>query len=53
LIPAGTGFAYHQNRARQRQRINSGDIAEPAMSAEVAEQALTDALNMNLSGSDE
>ncbi len=53
LIPAGTGFAYHQNRTRQRQRINNGDIAEPAMSAEVAEQALTDALNMDLSGNDE
>ncbi len=34
LIPAGTGFAYHQNRIRQRQRIANGEVAEPAMSAE-------------------
>ncbi|MDX3775369.1 DNA-directed RNA polymerase subunit beta' [Chromatiaceae bacterium AAb-1] len=53
LIPAGTGFAYHQNRARQRQRIANGEPSEPAMSAEVAEQALSDALNMDLSGNDE
>ena len=53
LIPAGTGFSYHQNRARQRQRVANGEVAEPAMSAESAEQALTDALNMNLSGNDE
>ena len=53
LIPAGTGFAYHQNRTRQRARIANGEVAEPAMSAEVAEQALTDALNMDLSGNDD
>jgi len=53
LIPAGTGFAYHQNRARQRARIANGETPEPTISAEVAEQALTDALNMDLSGNDE
>ncbi|MDR6985517.1 DNA-directed RNA polymerase subunit beta' [Rheinheimera pacifica] len=52
LIPAGTGFAYHQNRARLRQRAGSGEVVEPAMSAETAEQALSDALNMDLSGND-
>ncbi|WNO59872.1 DNA-directed RNA polymerase subunit beta' [Rheinheimera sp. MMS21-TC3] len=53
LIPAGTGFSFHQNRARERQRIANGENVEPAMSAEVAEQALSDALNMDLSGKDE
>ena len=52
LIPAGTGFAYHQNRIRQRQRSATGEV-EPAMSSEMAEQALSDALNMDLSGNDE
>ena len=53
LIPAGTGFAYHQNRIRQRQRNGNGEQVEPAMSSEMAEQALSDALNMDLSGNDE
>src|SRR5690606_4197426 len=53
LIPAGTGFAYHQNRIRQRQRTGNGEQVEPAMSSEMAEQALSDALNMDLSGNDE
>jgi DNA-directed RNA polymerase subunit beta' len=52
LIPAGTGFAYHQNRMRQRQKP-AVDVAEPSMSAEVAEQALTDALNMGVSGKED
>jgi DNA-directed RNA polymerase subunit beta' len=41
LIPAGTGFAYHQKRAEQR----ASDMAEMSVSAEEAEQALTEALN--------
>ena len=53
LIPAGTGFAYHQNRIRQRQRGGNSEVVEPAMSSEMAEQALSDALNMDLSGNDE
>jgi DNA-directed RNA polymerase subunit beta' len=53
LIPAGTGFAYHQNRIRQRQRGGNTEVVEPAMSSEMAEQALSDALNMDLSGKDE
>ncbi|MDP5137826.1 DNA-directed RNA polymerase subunit beta' [Rheinheimera baltica] len=53
LIPAGTGFAYHQNRIRQRQRGGNAEVVEPAMSSEMAEQALSDALNMDLSGNDE
>ena len=53
LIPAGTGFAYHQNRARLRQRGGNNEVVEPAMSAETAEQALSDALNMDLSGNDD
>jgi DNA-directed RNA polymerase subunit beta' len=53
LIPAGTGFAYHQNRIRQRQRGGNAEVVEPAMSSEMAEQALSDALNMDMSGNDE
>jgi len=41
LIPAGTGFAYHQKRAQQR----AADIEELTVSASEAEQALTEALN--------
>jgi DNA-directed RNA polymerase subunit beta' len=46
LIPAGTGYAYHQDRARKR---NAAMAAEPeqTVSAEDAEQALSDALNQN------
>lgn len=41
LIPAGTGFAYHERRAQRRKE----EIEEMSVSAEEAEQALTEALN--------
>ena len=41
LIPAGTGFAYHERRAASRQAA----MEELSVSAEEAEQALTQALN--------
>ncbi|TMP04966.1 DNA-directed RNA polymerase subunit beta' [Pseudoalteromonas sp. S3178] len=48
LIPAGTGFAYHQDRmARRKQSLV---VEEQTVSAEEATQALTDALNADLSG---
>ncbi|TRX55244.1 DNA-directed RNA polymerase subunit beta' [Thalassomonas sp. M1454] len=47
LIPAGTGYSYHQNRAKQR---NEEVVEEVTVSAEDAEQALTDALNADLLG---
>ncbi|MDO6447584.1 DNA-directed RNA polymerase subunit beta' [Colwellia sp. 1_MG-2023] len=51
LIPAGTGYAYHQERARQR---NAEVEEEITVSADEAAQALTDALNADLtSGVDE
>merc|ERR1712137_1458917 len=46
LIPAGTGFAYHERRAQQRKE----QIEEMSVSAAEAEQALTEALN---AGADE
>ncbi|WP_105189352.1 DNA-directed RNA polymerase subunit beta' [Pseudoalteromonas sp. T1lg48] len=52
LIPAGTGFAYHQDRASRRKQ-NAEDLLEPTVSAEEATQALTDALNADLSGDQE
>jgi DNA-directed RNA polymerase subunit beta' len=48
LIPAGTGFAYHQDRLNRRKQ---GEIIEEqTVSAEEATQALTDALNADISG---
>jgi DNA-directed RNA polymerase subunit beta' len=44
LIPAGTGFAYHQKRAA-RKAAELEPVAEPSMAADDAAQALTDALN--------
>jgi len=50
LIPAGTGYAYHQERARKR----AAAIEEEAtVSADEAAQALTDALNADLSSEGE
>ncbi len=42
LIPAGTGYSYHQERARKR---NAVPAEETTVSADDAAQALTDALN--------
>ncbi|WP_417667341.1 DNA-directed RNA polymerase subunit beta' [Pseudidiomarina sp.] len=45
LIPAGTGFAYHRERARKRAEALAGSIEAPRLTAEEAEQQLADALN--------
>ncbi|MGB0216750.1 MAG: DNA-directed RNA polymerase subunit beta' [Alteromonas oceani] len=45
LIPAGTGFAYHEKRAQRRHE----EIAEMSVSAAEAEKALTEALNAEVS----
>jgi DNA-directed RNA polymerase subunit beta' len=53
LIPAGTGFSYHQHRTKMKQ---AALIEEPSVSASDAEQALTEALNAeagNSASSDE
>ncbi|WP_076421052.1 DNA-directed RNA polymerase subunit beta' [Colwellia sp. UCD-KL20] len=42
LIPAGTGYSYHQERARKR---NAVEVEETTVSADDAAQALSDALN--------
>ncbi len=45
LIPAGTGYAYHQERAKNR----AAEVEEEVtVSADEAAQALTDALNADL-----
>lgn len=46
LIPAGTGFAYHERRMQKRQE----QLEEMSVSAADAEQALTEALNAEVSG---
>ncbi|QIZ78438.1 DNA-directed RNA polymerase subunit beta' [Ferrimonas lipolytica] len=45
LIPAGTGFAYHRNKAKA-----ANVEAAPAVSASEAEQNLADLLNASLTG---
>ncbi|WP_371374534.1 DNA-directed RNA polymerase subunit beta' [Thalassotalea aquiviva] len=47
LIPAGTGYSYHQQRAKKREVVVEEDLT---VTAEDAEQALTDALNADLLG---
>jgi DNA-directed RNA polymerase subunit beta' len=51
LIPAGTGYSYHQERARKR-KAKDAPVTEVTVSADEAAQALTDALNADLLGSD-
>jgi len=46
LIPAGTGYAYHQERARAKNAVPGEEVT---VSADDAAQALTDALNADLS----
>ncbi|MBU2980173.1 DNA-directed RNA polymerase subunit beta' [Alteromonas sp. C1M14] len=46
LIPAGTGFAYHERRMAKR----AEEIEEMSVSAAEAEQALTEALNAEVGG---
>jgi DNA-directed RNA polymerase subunit beta' len=43
LIPAGTGFAYHAERRRQREQDDTLQV--PEFTADDAEQALSEALN--------
>jgi DNA-directed RNA polymerase subunit beta' len=50
LIPAGTGYAYHQERARKRAASIEEEVT---VSADEAAQALTDALNADLSSEGE
>ena len=46
LIPAGTGYAYHQERARKRIAAMEAN-KQTTVTAEDAEQALSDALNQS------
>jgi DNA-directed RNA polymerase subunit beta' len=48
LIPAGTGYSYHQERARAKNAVPAEEVT---VSADDAAQALTDALNADLSHS--
>ncbi|OBW91292.1 DNA-directed RNA polymerase subunit beta' [Gallibacterium genomosp. 3] len=50
LIPAGTGFAYHQSRAKKRHAaasVNAVAVEESVVSAEEAVANLAEMLNMN------
>jgi len=47
LIPAGTGYSYHQERAR-RKAAALDPVTETTVSADDAEKALADALNADL-----
>ncbi|MDA2046452.1 hypothetical protein PDN33_28365, partial [Bacillus cereus] len=50
LIPAGTGYAYHQGRMRRRA---AGELpAAPQVTAEDASASLAELLNAGLGGSD-
>ncbi|WAJ70653.1 DNA-directed RNA polymerase subunit beta' [Catenovulum adriaticum] len=49
LIPAGTGYAYHQKRAASRMKVALPEV-ETQVTADEAEKALTDALNADFSG---
>lgn len=46
LIPAGTGYAYHQERAKAKAAFNAHE--DTTVSADDAEKALSDALNADL-----
>ncbi|PCI58432.1 MAG: DNA-directed RNA polymerase subunit beta' [Gammaproteobacteria bacterium] len=45
LIPAGTGYAYHQERAKAKAAFEANKETETTVSADEAAQALSDALN--------
>jgi len=49
LIPAGTGYSYHQERAKAKAAFDA--VEDTPVSADEAEQALADALSADL-GSD-
>lgn len=46
LIPAGTGYAYHQERLKKRQEV-TGEVEDDVMTAEVAMANLAEMLNAN------
>jgi DNA-directed RNA polymerase subunit beta' len=48
LIPAGTGFTYHQKRTARKLAEQQG-LEEPSVSASEAELALSEALNAEVS----
>ena len=50
LIPAGTGYAYHQERAKAKAAFDAHE--DTTVSADDAEKALTDALNADLMADD-
>jgi DNA-directed RNA polymerase subunit beta' len=50
LIPAGTGYSYHQERAKAKAAFDAHE--DTTVSADDAEKALTDALNADLLSSD-
>ena len=45
LIPAGTGYAYHQNRKARRAKAASGESSSHVVTASDVEHALSEALN--------
>ena len=51
LIPAGTGYAYHQDRMRRR--AAGEPTVAPQVSAEEATASLAELLNAGLGGSDD
>jgi DNA-directed RNA polymerase subunit beta' len=51
LIPAGTGFAYHQRRTAAKLAEKMEQLVDPSVTAEEAEQALKEALNASVSDS--
>ena len=53
LIPAGTGFAYHESRKAAKAKIAAADSKKKGISASEVEHALTEALNMTNQDSDE
>ena len=56
IIPAGTGFAYHEERRerkRQQMLISQGIVVDRGVTAVEAEQALSKALNSTANSADE
>ena len=51
LIPAGTGFAYHQDRINKNNSNDEKNLDEPGVDVEQASQDLAALLNANLNDS--
>jgi len=49
LIPAGTGYSYHQERAKAKAAFDAHEETDTTVSADEAAQALSDALNADSS----